>query len=469
MNELDVDKSFLKKSTLFNILGTVLKICGPLLTIMLARIFGTGEFGIFVSTQGLLLTIARASTLGLDIGLRWYLPQNKLHKRPVYNGIMESFWISVAVSLFVTIVIILGSFTDLISDELPYYAISLVFYSGMYVLSSSSEGNRKPWISIFINDFVIAVMAPLVSIILHYMDIPHALPFGLLFGQVIGFTLHAKAVRKQFKNMPLIPLGRASKELVVYSVPLGLTVLVGNLLQRSTLWMVLFFLGADASGVYALMMTLANGLQTIRNGFNPIITPVVSGMDESRLKTDLKPVYSYCVSMATMIQVIIGFFIVLFPEEIMSIAGKSYVVQPMALGILLFFQLVVTFFGMVNTVIDGIGKSVVNLKASIIQLLTSVAAGFVLIPHVGLLGAALSMLLYGIVSSVYCNVYLLKRNLQPYSGKLWAEIVWMVLLIALYVLINAQIVTLTMVGKIVLYVCVLLALGAQFLFYKRKF
>ena len=469
MNELDVDKSFLKKSTLFNILGTVLKICGPLLTIMLARIFGTGEFGIFVSTQGLLLTIARASTLGLDIGLRWYLPQNKLHKRPVYNGIMESFWISVAVSLFVTVVIILGSFTPLISDELPYYSISLVFYSGMYVLSSSSEGNRKPWISIFINDFVIAVMAPLVSIILHYMDIPHALPFGLLFGQVIGFTLHAKAVRKQFKNMPLIPPGRASKELVVYSVPLGLTVLVGNLLQRSTLWMVLFFLGADASGVYALMMTLANGLQTIRNGFNPIITPVVSGMDESRLKTDLKPVYSYCVSMATMIQVIIGFFIVLFPEEIMSIAGKSYVVQPMALGILLFFQLVVTFFGMVNTVIDGIGKSVVNLKASIIQLVTSVAAGFVLIPHLGLLGAALSMLLYGIVSSVYCNVYLLKRKLQPYSGKLWAEIVWMVLLLALYVLINAQVVSLTMVGKIVLYVCVLLALGAQFLFYKRKF
>ena len=173
--------------------------------------------------------------------------------------------------------------------------------------------------------------------------------------------------------------------------------------------------------------------------------------------------------MATMIQVIIGFFIVLFPEEIMSIAGKSYVVQPMALGVLLFFQLVVTFFGMVNTVIDGIGKSVVNLKASVIQLLTSVVVGFILIPQLGLLGAALSMLIYGIVSSVYCNVYLLKRKLQPYSSKLWIDIVWMVLLLTLYILINAQVVTLTMVGKIVVYVCVLLLLGAQFLFYKRKF
>ena len=120
MNELDVDKSFLKKSTLFNILGTVLKICGPLLTIMLARIFGAGEFGIFVSTQGLLLTIARASTLGLDIGLRWYLPQNKLHGRVAYNGIMESFWISVAATLFITVVSILCTFHSRIADEQPY-------------------------------------------------------------------------------------------------------------------------------------------------------------------------------------------------------------------------------------------------------------------------------------------------------------------------------------------------------------
>jgi len=130
---------------------------------------------------------------------------------------------------------------------------------------------------------------------------------------------------------------------------------------------------------------------------------------------------------------------------------------------------VVTLFGMVNTVIDGIGKSVVNLKASVIQLVTSVIAGFILIPELGLLGAAMSMLIYGIVSSVYCNWYLLKRKLQPYSRKLWVEVLWIVLLLALYILINTQAVTLTMIGKIVVYVCVLLALGAQFLFYKRKF
>ena len=469
MNNLETDSKFLRKGALFNILGTALKICGPLLTVILARIFGTTEFGIFVSTQALLLTIARASTIGLDRGLHWYLPQNKLHGRPVYQGIMESFWLTIGISLAITVIIFVGSFTPYVSDELPYYALSLVFYSGVYVLSNSSEGNRKPWYAILINDFLVAVLAPLSSIVLYYLHVPHALPFGLLLGQIGGFIMHAIVIHSQFKGMPLFPKRKIEKQLLVYSLPIGFNVLTGNLLMRSTLWMVLFFLGAEAAGVYALMTTLANGLQTIRNGFNPILIPVVSEMNEERLKTDLKPVYSYCVSMATLIQIVIGFFIVLFPSEIMSIAGKSFVVQPKALGILLFYQLVATFFGMVNTIIDGIGKSIVNLKVSLLSLVLSLLFGYLLIPPFGLVGAALSMLIYGIASAICYNVYLLRSKMQPYSYKLWIELVWISLLLGLYVVIHEQNVCLEMWQKISMYAVIVVAVGAQYLFYKRKF
>ena len=469
MNNLETDSKFLKKGALFNILGTALKICGPLLTVLLARIFGATEFGIFVSTQALLLTISRASTIGLDRGLHWYLPQNKLHNRPHYQGIMESFWVTITISLIITFAIFGASFTDFVSDELPYYALSLVFYSGTFVLSNSSEGNRKPWYAILINDFLVAVLSPGASIILHLCGIPHALPLGLLLGQIGGFIMHSLVIRSQFNDMPLIPAKRIEKELVLYSVPIGFNVLTGNLLMRSTLWMVLFFLGAEAAGVYALMTTLANGLQTIRNGFNPILIPVVSEMTEERLKTDVKPVYSYCVSMATMIQIVIGFFIVLFPAEIMSIAGKSYVMQPKALGILLFFQLIATFFGMVNTIIDGIGKSIVNLKVSLLALALSLLFGFLLIPPFELVGAALSMFIYGLASAICYNVYLLRRKMQPYSRKLWVEFVWILALIGLYIFVNVDGVQLEMWHKIAIYVATLLILGAQYLFYKRKF
>ena len=213
MNNLETDSKFLKKGALFNILGTALKICGPLLTVLLARIFGATEFGIFVSTQALLLTISRASTIGLDRGLHWYLPQNKLHNRPHYQGIMESFWVTITISLIITFAIFGASFTDFVSDELPYYALSLVFYSGTFVLSNSSEGNRKPWYAILINDFLVAVLSPGASIILHLCGIPHALPLGLLLGQIGGFIMHSLVIRSQFKDMPLIP----AKRIALYS------------------------------------------------------------------------------------------------------------------------------------------------------------------------------------------------------------------------------------------------------------
>ncbi|MDR1760175.1 MAG: oligosaccharide flippase family protein [Fibrobacter sp.] len=461
MSSLEADHKFLKKSAWFNIIGTVLKICGPLLTVLLARIFGAAEFGIFVSTQTLLLTIARSATLGLDKGLHWYLPRNKLHNRPAFEGIMESFWISVLIAFLCTVVIFIGSFTPLISAELPWYALSLVFYSASFVLSNTSEGNRRPQNAIFINSFFVAVLSPAVSILLHFLNIPHPLPLGLLFGQIGGFILHAILVRRQFSEMPVFPGKKISKDLLFYSLPLGFNEFVSAFLIRSGLWMVLLFLGPEKAGAYAIMVTLSNGLQTIRVGFTPILTPVVAGMNKERLYSDLKPVLTYCISMITLIQLVIGFFIVLFPDEILSLAGNDFIVQPEALGILLLIQLLLGFWGMALVIMNGIGKSFYTLKMNIFSLGVALISGYFLIPAFGLVGAALSMLSYNVVSMVWNNIYLAKLGLWPYSAKLWVQLLWIVLLLVTYIVLNFGGLTLNVWQKIVFYLVVLAALGFQ--------
>ena len=204
MENLEADSKFLKKALIVNVVGTILKVCGPLLTFVMARIFGAAEFGIFVSAQTLILTIAHSATLGLDKGLYWYLPQNKLNNRVLHDGIMESFWISVAIALLCTAVIFVGSFTPYISAELPWYALSLLFYVGTYVFSTASEGNRRPQNAVFVNSFLTVTLAPATSIALYYGGIPHALPLGLLVGQVVGFMVHFVLVRRQFPDMPMI-------------------------------------------------------------------------------------------------------------------------------------------------------------------------------------------------------------------------------------------------------------------------
>lgn len=468
VNNLETDSKFLKKAVLVNIVGTILKVCGPLLTFVMARIFGAAEFGIFVSAQTLLLTIAHSATLGLDKGLYWYLPQNKLNNRPSYDGIMESFWISAAVSLLCTAVIFVGSFTPLISKELPWYAISLLFFVGTYVFSTASEGNRRPQNAVFVNSFLVVTLAPATSIALHFLDIPHALPLGLFVGQVVGFFVHFALMRKQFPDMPLKPGKLVSKGLLLYSLPLGLSEFVSSFLVRSGLWMVMLFLGPEKAGAYGIMVTISNALQTIRVGFTPILTPVVAGMDKERLKTDLKPVYSYCVFMVTFIQLLIGFFIVLFPSEILSIAGKDFIVQPETLGILLLVHLVAGFGGMSIVVLNGMGKSLYSLKMDIFSLVVALISGYYLVPAFGLVGAALSMLLYNVVAIIFNNAYLLKLGYRPYSSRLMSQAAWILGLIAFYIVINMNLFTLTLVQKIIIYVVILGFLGLYWKVMKKR-
>ena len=430
MENLEADSKFLKKALIVNVVGTILKVCGPLLTFVMARIFGAAEFGIFVSAQTLILTIA--------------------------------------IALLCTAVIFVGSFTPYISAELPWYALSLLFYVGTYVFSTASEGNRRPQNAVFVNSFLTVTLAPATSIALYYGGIPHALPLGLLVGQVVGFMVHFVLVRRQFPDMPMNPGKLVSRSLLLYSLPLGFGEFVSSFLVRSSLWLVMLFLGPEKAGAYGIMVTISNALQTIRVGFTPILTPVVAGMDKDRLHTDLKPVYSYCVFMVTFIQLLIGFFIVLFPGEILGIAGKDFIVQPETLGILLLVHLVAGFGGMSIVVLNGMGKSLYSLKMDVLSLGVALISGYFLIPAFGLVGAALSMLCYNLVAIVCNNIYLFKMGLWPYSSKLISQIVWIVGLIAFYIVINAKFTDLDLITKALVYAVVLAMLGIYWIVQKKK-
>jgi O-antigen/teichoic acid export membrane protein len=165
---------------------------------------------------------------------------------------------------------------------------------------------------------------------------------------------------------------------------------------------------------------------------------------------------------------LIGFFIVLFPDLILGIAGKDFIVQPETLGILLLVHLVAGFGGMSLVVLNGMGKSLYSLIMDIISLGVALLSGYLLIPTYGLVGAALSMLCYNLVAIICNNVYLFKMGLQPYSLRLLSQALWILFLVGFYIAINTQVIVLSMPQKAGVYVLILLALGAYGLVVKKK-
>lgn len=447
VDEFSTDKKYLMQSSLFSVLGTIFKVAGPVLMIVVARVFDKEVFGIYVSVQLLMLMLSRVAVLGLDKGLHWFIPQNRLGGRPAYYGVAESMWRAVMIALLIFFVGFGGSLLDLHKYSASLASLSVVdvalFFGSLlpwviiHVLSGASEGNRKPQYKIFVNDFAVATLAPLIALGLHFMGVAnHALPLGLLLANCVGALMLAWLVAKQFPNMLWFTRHKVDKLLFRYALPLGFSEVVISFLLRMDLWMVLLFLGPGPAGVYALMVTISNGLRTISLSFAPILLPVVAGMKPERYSKDLKGTYSYCVAMVTLIQLAIGFFIVLFPDEILMIAGKSFVVSPEVLGILLFGNLLNGFFGLSGTVINGMGNSRFMLKLNVVTLVFALAMNCLLIPRFGLAGAALSTASYQLLQCVWMNIYLKRLGYWPYKASLFVQVFWILLLLVLYIGIN---------------------------------
>jgi len=471
---LETDKKFLLKSTLYNFLGTAFKVVAPVLTFVLARIFGKEEFGIFVSTQLLMFTLSRVAVFGLDRGLNWFLPQNSINNRPLQLGFNESLNYSLIASIFAAVVFVIcaifglhkysESLATLSSVELSIYALSIVPLAAMHIFGGAAEGVRKPQYKVFITDCSVAAFAPLTSIALHFFNIPYALPTGFLIANILGCLIYMPLIKKKFvfpSKVYKIP-----RELLIYSLPRGFSNIIGSVLLRIDLWMVLLLLGPAEAGVYAIMVTISTGLRTIRESYIPIILPIVAGMNKERLNTDLKPVFSYCINMVTLIQLCVGFFIVLFPDKILMIAGKNFIVQPETLGVLLFAHLFGGFFQLSVAVLNGIGKSIYTLKMDIASLCVSFLVNYFLIPVLGLPGAALSTLAYVLLQSIWNNVYLFKLHLKLYSKKIIPYAIWSIFLLIVYILLPTF--SPSFLQKIIFYIVILCGLFATQAFIKSS-
>ena len=144
--------------------------------------------------------------------------------------------------------------------------------------------------------------------------------------------------------------------------------------------------------------------------------------------------------MVTLIQLGIGFFIVLFPEQTMMIAGKSFITEenPVAvLGILMIGNLINGMFGLAGPVINGLGRSKFMLLMNAVSLVFAIAMNYLLIPHLGIAGAALSSMSYQILQVVWMNIYVYRMiGFWPYSWTLWVQGIWIMLLTVLYVVLN---------------------------------
>ena len=108
--------------------------------------------------------------------------------------------------------------------------------------------------------------------------------------------------------------------------------------------------------------------------------------------------------------------VTLFPVQVISIFGKSFIEGAPALAIMGLVNLVNVATGMCGTILDMTGHTRMKLFNTIIRVGVAILANFLLIPRFGVTGAAMAALIHEVVANVLPMIQLwFLYRIVPYN------------------------------------------------------
>lgn len=417
----------------------MLRTVAPALVVLLARSFDKPTFGLYLSLQLWTLTLTRLFVLGLDKGLAWYIPENRRDGRSSSEGLASSLFVTAAFGLagliLLSAALLLGLLdrAEAFGHHSRLFVLLLLWSTPFQVVQNigagAAEGARSPQYRILINQFLSVGLAPVFALALLAMGGGElSLAAGLFCAHVLGAIAYVPVLWHLFPRMLADAFRKVPPRLMAYSLPLGLSELVVSVLLRIDLWMVLLLLGPERAAVYGILVTVANAVRTVRQSFDPMIVPIVSGMPRNRLPQDLPELFSYTVRMVTTLQALVVFFLLLFPKEVLSLAGSGYQGDIAPLGILLLSNLLNGYFGMPGMVALGLGHSRQVVLANLLSLALGLGLNALLIPRFGLSGGAMASLSSTLFQNLWMVVFVRRReSLRLYRPQALRSLAFVVL------------------------------------------
>jgi O-antigen/teichoic acid export membrane protein len=168
------------------------------------------------------------------------------------------------------------------------------------------------------------------------------------------------------------------------------------------------------------VFAIANQVTLIGNIFhasmNQSARPLIAELNDQGKQHQLEHIYQTTTRWVVTLNIPIILIVTLFPVQIISIFGKSFVEGAPALAIMGLVNLVNVATGMCGAVLDMTGHTRLKLFNSTIRVGVAILANFLLIPRFGVTGAALAALIHEVVANALpmAELWFLYRIL-PYN------------------------------------------------------
>ena len=430
-------KSIFKNTSWLSISQIITSVCAFIWTIIIARYLGVSDYGIVsfaISFTGII-------GIFMDIGMSTYITREIAKHKHLLSKYLSNvflFKIMLAALLFLISGLILFSlgYNQLTIIVTLIFSIEMVFMTMVGLFNGIFQAFEKlkyQSIGTILNS----------SFLLLGILITIGLDLGVLFIAVsytIGYLIYfsymfIEYVRKfgfpKFElDVPFI------KEVVLGSIPFGLTNFFYSIYFSIDIVMLSYLTGDYATGIYKSAYNIINVFTTFFVVYQGVIFPVMSKFF-AESKDLLKSSYELSVKYLLLIIIPISVGVFFYARPLVDlIYSNQYSLATTPVQILIWTVSFLFINGAASILLNAIDKEKTVTKVYIIAALFNVALNFILIPHMSYDGAAIATVASEILITVLTVYYIFKTSYKPDFGLLKNVIKLLVCGIILAIVLN---------------------------------
>ncbi|MFK8023908.1 MAG: lipopolysaccharide biosynthesis protein [Ilumatobacter sp.] len=393
------------KGSVLNVAGAgVTAVANFLLALVVARLATEDDAGLFFSAMSLFLVAVSVCQLGTNTGLVYFISgarsRGQLASAGSYMRVAAVPVLAVSVVLAVLLFAFANPVADVLSpdrdeqfaDFIRMAALFIPFASLLHLGLSGTRGfgTMVPYAGIdqVARPIIQLGLVGLVLAIGDASDLAWAWPVAFVPLGLVGWAWWRQFSAGPFPEAPANP-SELRRPFWAFTAPRALTTVTQVAMQRLDIILVVALADAESAAVYfaaTRFLVLGQfGARAVSLGIQPLLGEALAQDDRS----DAGAVYQASTSWLVLAAWPLYLVLAVFAETILQVFGDSYASEGAdALRILAITMLFATACGLVDMVLTMGGRSMLSFTNAFVAFVAYVGIDLVLIPELGLVGAA---------------------------------------------------------------------------------
>jgi len=375
---------------------------GMLTGVILARALGPealGQYQLFLSSQTIIITLF---SLGIGNASIYFINSKLIAQKEIISSFVKIFipsGIVVAILFGLSILLFDNYFGNILLTTLIVFLIGTTSLVISSILRPILYAEQKIKEVTFFN--ILPPLILLIGIGIYFICSSVIVETALFYwgiGNTLACVLLLQYYRKDI-NLKFKLNSKNIKSVFAYGLKLSASNLIFVLIGNVSIFLIKYLMhnGFEAVGIYSRAVAICSLIFMIPTSIGPLLFSKWSGLKKETLKLQAEQTTRILLFITLIFTIII---ILLRKQFIYLLYGNAYLIAHQAIIILaptLIFQ---TISEIMNNLLASIGKAGVTLYAFIGSLILIIISSLMLIPWLGINGAAISVLLGAIFNAV---------------------------------------------------------------------